>query len=148
MISVEIGHLTVRKIYSYLSENDHIFTPPLSKQIVIKNFATKLNKFAIHFCVFQNNELVGFSACYFNNMETGIGFISTLSVIRELHGKGVAKKLLTSVVEYGINNGFKQISLQVNNSNLSAKRLYAESGFIEVSQNLNMTEMALDLQIL
>lgn len=146
MVAIEIQHLTVREIYNYLSENDLIFISPLSERLDIKNFAVKLNKFAVHFCARQNNELVGFSAGYFNNMVTRIGFISTFSVVRELQGKGEAKRLLNLIIEYGIIKEFKQIRLQVYISNPTAIKLYSESGFREISRTINQSEMALNLQ--
>lgn len=146
MADIVIHHLTISEIYNYLSENDLIFIPPLSTRIDVQNFAVKLNKYAVHFCAFEKERLVGFTGCYFNNPGREFGFISSSSVMKEFQGRGVAKALLAKTIEFGINNGFKQIKLQVNITNLSAVRLYSEAGFIEVSRKNDLSEMTLNLK--
>jgi ribosomal protein S18 acetylase RimI-like enzyme len=146
MVDFIIRHLEVPEIYNYLAENDQMFKPPMSARLNILNYAKKLNAFAVHFCAYQESDLVGFSGCYFNNMETRVGFISTLSVIRKFQGMGVAKGLLTSIEEYATKKEFNQINLQAFIFNLSAIKLYSESGFIEISRNASLAEMSLNLK--
>jgi ribosomal protein S18 acetylase RimI-like enzyme len=146
MIDFIMLHLETQEIYNYLAENDQMFKPPLSARLDILNYSNKLNEFAVHFCAYREKELVGFSGCYFNNIETRIGFISTLSVIREFQGMGIAKGLLTSIKEYATQKEFNQINLQAYILNLSAIKLYSDSGFIEISRNANMAEMSLNLK--
>jgi ribosomal protein S18 acetylase RimI-like enzyme len=146
MVDIVIRHLTESEIYDYISVNDQIFIPSLSSRLEIKNFAVKLNKYAVHFCATEKERLVGFTGCYFNDPAKKTGFISTLSVVSEIQGKKVAGRLLKSVINYGIINEFKQIRLHVYISNLPAIRLYSGHGFFEVSRNINQLEMVLNLQ--
>jgi ribosomal protein S18 acetylase RimI-like enzyme len=111
----------------------------------IKKFSVKLSKLAVHFCAVEKERLVGFLGCYFNDPHKEYGYISSFSIVSEYQGKGVAIKLLNAVIEYGIQNGFKQIRLQVHTSNLSAIRLYSESGFLESSHNRYMSDMELNI---
>ncbi|MCE5348308.1 MAG: GNAT family N-acetyltransferase [Bacteroidales bacterium] len=145
MFTVEICHLTITEINNYLIKNDLIFVPSLSTRFDINNFAIKLNKYAIHFCAHQEEKLIGFSGCYFNNIKIRTGFISNFSVIKEFQGMGVAKNLLSSIIEYGSRNGFIQIKLQVYISNLPAIQFYTKYGFIEISRNKDLSEMVLYL---
>jgi GNAT superfamily N-acetyltransferase len=59
---------------------------------------------------------------------------------------GVAKGLLTSIEEYATKKEFNQINLQAFIFNLSAIKLYSESGFIEISRNASLAEMSLNLK--
>jgi ribosomal protein S18 acetylase RimI-like enzyme len=145
VINIEIRQLKETEIYSYLLENDQIFAPPLSTRLELKNYALKLKKFAIHFCAFQNETLVGLLACYFNDPTTKIAFISTVSIIKEFQGKGLANRLLTTIKKYSINNGFNQIRLKVHISNRPAIKVYSANGFLEVSRKMDWIEMALNL---
>ncbi len=145
MIAIEIRQLSVLEIFQYLSKNNMLFNPPLTSRLDIENYAIKLNKYAVHFYAVEKNRLVGFLGCYFNDPHKEFGFISSFSVIKASQGKGVAKRLLNSSIEYAVKNGFKQIRLHVYISNMPAKNLYAKSGFFETSRNLNMSEMTLNL---
>jgi ribosomal protein S18 acetylase RimI-like enzyme len=145
MVTIEIRNLSVSEIFQYLSKNNQLFNPPLTSRLDIMNYAIKLNKYAVHFCALENIKLVGFMGCYFNDPHKESGFISSFSVIKASQGKGVAKRLLNSAIEYAIENGFKQIRLHVDISNIPVKNLYTKSGFFETSHNLNMSEMALNL---
>jgi ribosomal protein S18 acetylase RimI-like enzyme len=146
LITTGIHRLTETEIYTYLLENDQIFIPCLTSRVNLLNYATKLNKFADHFCAFFKDRLIGFLGCYFNDPKNNIAFISTLSVNREFQRRGVAKKLLETTIIYGFENGFKQMKLSVHKSNISAITLYSEAGFLELSRSLNQLEMALDLK--
>lgn len=146
MVDIVLQHLTVSEISIYLSENDQIFVPSLSSRLDIKNFAVKLNNYAVHFCAIEKERIVGFLGCYFNDPLKKVGFISTFSVVNEIQRKGVAKKLLVASMEYGIKNGFEEIRLKVFISNLAALRFYTGSGFSEVSRDTNQIVMVLSLQ--
>lgn len=120
--------------------------PPLSIRLDIDNYAVKLNRFAVHFCAILNDKLIGFSGCYFNDPFNNIAFISSLSIVREFQRKGVSKKLLTTIIQFGIKKGFCRIRLQVHVSNKPALRLYSGNGFLETSRNMNQIEMVLNLE--
>lgn len=145
LFEYKVERLPVEAIINYLSCIDKIVTPSLSSRLNINDFALKLYKFAIHFCVYDGNKLVGFSACYFNNKSKG-GFISTFSIRREYQGCGIANQLLNIIIKYGIENGIKEISLEVFISNLQAIYLYTKYGFLETYRSKNLLSMSLDIQ--
>jgi ribosomal protein S18 acetylase RimI-like enzyme len=145
VITIRINQLASSEISRYLLENDNTFVPPLSTRLQIDNYAIKLAKYAVHFCVFINKRLVGYSGCYFNDPDKNDAFISTLSVIQEFRGKGLSKKLLLAIIQYGIKKEYNKIRLQVNVSNKPALNLYSENGFLEVGRSKSQFEMVLDL---
>jgi ribosomal protein S18 acetylase RimI-like enzyme len=145
MVIIERRQLSVYQILSYFSRNKLLFKPPLTTRLDIETYAARLNKYAVHFCAVEKKNLVGFLGCYFNNPDKEYGFISTFSVAKEFQGKGIAKKLLDSAIEYGIKNRFRQTRLQVYVSNLKAIRLYSEYGFIEITRKTDLSEMSLNL---
>lgn len=49
----------------------------------------------------------------------------------DFRGKGVGKYLLDSIAEYGKQNGYCRINLEVRNDNVKAQKLYKKAGFSE-----------------
>ena len=58
-----------------------------------------------------------------------MAFITSLSVLEEYQGYGLAKRLLEEMVERCTQNGFKKITLEVYKANTRAQQLYLKMGF-------------------
>jgi ribosomal protein S18 acetylase RimI-like enzyme len=138
--------LSEEKIFNYLSENDCIFKPKLSTRTNIGEFSKKLHKNAIHFCAFDGQNLVGLIACYFNDPDGESGFISSVSVKMDYQGIGIIKELLSLVVNYGKQNKFSFLGLEVRVENDAAKNIYKKAGFYETGSNDNFISMKLNLK--
>jgi ribosomal-protein-alanine N-acetyltransferase len=145
MISLKQIRLTENEIFNYLQNNEDIFIPSLSSRVDLRKFSLKLSERAVHFCAFDNDLLIGLIACYFNDLVTLTGFISTASVVKEYQGQGIASALLDAAVEYGKSKGFTRIMLEVRNENEPAIKIYRECGFIRISTTGNVTAMELKL---
>ncbi|MEG1447939.1 MAG: ribosomal protein S18-alanine N-acetyltransferase [Oscillospiraceae bacterium] len=65
------------------------------------------------------------------------GYITNIAVSKEYQRKGVAKKLMKSLFQYGREKDMSFISLEVRTSNLTAINFYEKSGFKTVGTRKN-----------
>lgn len=137
--------LSEKEISDYLKENDDLFVPALSKRLNIEEYAKKLHFYATHFSVFDNDRLVGMAACYFNDMLSKTGYISTVSVKREYQGLKILTRLLSIIAWYGELNKFEKMKLEVRLDNAQALHVYKKSGYVQTSVRGEKTYMELRL---
>ena len=88
--------------------------------------------------------LVGLVAAYCNDQEKLIAYITSVSVLRNWTGKGIAYKLMNQCIVHAKAIGMRQISLEVASGDTSAIKLYEKIGFVArrtkspfVRKNLN-----------
>jgi ribosomal protein S18 acetylase RimI-like enzyme len=75
-------------------------------------------------------QLVGMMGAFFSPNETGVAYIFGVYVVPEARGKGVAKKLMDSLLhELQRNPNIAKVKLSVNKGQLAAVKLYESSGF-------------------
>lgn len=131
----KINTATKKEIYNHLIICNDIFIPKLNTRIDISTFSDKIFEKAIKFEAWHNNILIGLVSAYFNNLETGTGFINNVSVLPEYHKKGIASQLIKNSEDYAKKNNFRQIQLEVNKNNFSAVNLYKKNKFYPVENN-------------
>lgn len=125
-----IGKLSNIEIRSFLLRNDLLFNPPLSARLNFESYSLKLTTLAKHFYYRdEKNLLTSFAACYFNDSKRHKAFLSFICVDKDSVGKGLGKMLLDEVIHYGIKHGFKELSLEVDQSNTKAIDFYMRYGF-------------------
>ncbi|GBE19609.1 putative acetyltransferase [archaeon BMS3Abin17] len=90
-------------------------------------FLAKLNKKLIGY-VF----VLGFIPKKVSNTKD-FGYISDLYILKEFRKKGLAKELISRAEKWLKKSGYKEISLDVNNFNMKAKRLYNKLGYFKES---------------
>lgn len=107
-----------------------IFTDPWTKKMIKGEFNSKL---AVVLGVINSKtkELVGYSFLF--NIYDEI-HINNIAVKKNYRGKGLGKKLLDYIINYGKENYFSRITLEVRDSNKSALKLYYQNGFMIVSR--------------
>ena len=98
-------------IENYLNNLDLNFIPQLSKIVNIDKYSRKLADNADHFCLFDENELIGFIAMYCNNLKSKTAFISSVSIHPNYTGRGLAKKVLREAVRYAKENALSTNSV-------------------------------------
>jgi ribosomal protein S18 acetylase RimI-like enzyme len=134
------------QIAEHLSRCDADFVPPLSGRVEIKDYARKIASNAMRFEAWSGGTLVGLVAAYCNDRGKRIAYITSVSVLREWTGKGIAAHLMSQCVEHAKASGMRQISLEVAGDNTSAVKLYEESGFIASKTNAPLVTMVLTLE--
>lgn len=145
MIILKKVQLSESEIFDYLSKNCEIFIPPLESRLDVRKYSRKLNKYATHFCAYDKDSLVAFSACYFNDEEKEIGYISSFSVKKDYQGQGISTDLLNMILSYAREHSFERIKLEVRKENEEVMKIYSKKGFIETGRNSRVITMELIL---
>ena len=134
------------EIFSHLLSCDEKFVSQLKERTELAKYSKKIFDKAVTFEAWCGNILVGLIAAYFNDTECNSGYISNVSVISDYLKKGIAAELMKLSLKYALENKYKEILLEVNESNHPAINLYRKFGF-EIVNNLNSyATMKLTLQ--
>jgi len=84
-------------------------------------------------------------AAYCNDQKNLITYITSVSVLREIIGKGIAACLMKHCIEHAKSLGMKQICLEVAYDNAAAIGLYKKFNFIMEKANEPLISMNLYL---
>lgn len=125
---------------------DADFVPPLSGRVEIRDYAQKVASKATRFEAWSGGTLVGLVAAYCNDQEKRIAYITSVSVLSEWMGKGIAASLMKLCIDYSKTSGMRQISLEVASDNTPAIKLYEKSGFVAGKVNAPFVTMNLYLK--
>ena len=128
-ISYKTKTANANDISLHLLACDDSFIPALSSRINISDYAQKIYDKAITFEAWNKNELIGLIATYFTQPESGIAFITNVSVSKKYNGKGIASKLLSNCITYAVKTNYKEIKLEVNSENTPAITFYKKHHF-------------------
>jgi ribosomal protein S18 acetylase RimI-like enzyme len=132
------GTADVQSILTHLNACKDNFIPALDKTVDIASYSKKIAENCITFEAWVSNKLAGLIAAYFNDPENTSGFITNVSVLKIYAGRGFASELLKNCIDYGVENKFKEISLEVENQNERAIRLYKKMGFYQSATKNNL----------
>jgi ribosomal protein S18 acetylase RimI-like enzyme len=141
-----VNKTSAAQIADHLSRCDAHFVPPLSGRVEIETYSRQIASKATRFEAWSGSVLVGLVAAYCNDLETGIAYITSVSVLHEWTGRGVAADLMRRCVEYAKASGMRQISLEVARDNSPAIKLYDESGFVADGTGTPFVRMKLNLE--
>ena len=149
-MNVDIGYLVNTASEVVIAEHllfcDGDFVPTLSERVEIPDYAQKIISKATRFEAWSNGTLVGLVAAYCNDQETRIAHITSVSVLKEWTGKGLAASLINHCVAYAKAAGMRQIGLEVAAANVPAIKLYEKSGFVMGKLGVPLIPMTLDLK--
>lgn len=139
-------NIVQEQISSNRIKNYFIDNKDLLNTLDIDVYSKKISDNAIHFCAYDENILVGFCACYFNDPMRIYAYITSISIIKSHQGKGLATSLLNKCVDYAVDNNFNLIKLEVRIDNLAAISFYDKFNFqrVETSGNSFILEKALN----
>lgn len=121
-----------KQIIDHLETCDDLFEPKLSQKINIIEYSSKIYLNAELFVFFYNKQIVALVACYLNDFDNYIGYITNVSVIKEHQKKGLSKQLLYKCIEYAKKKNFRKIILQVDEKNIIAIKVYSDLGFFRI----------------
>jgi ribosomal protein S18 acetylase RimI-like enzyme len=130
----------------HLSHCDIDFVPPLSGRVEIKVYARKIASKATRFEAWLDGKLIGLVAAYCNDKGKRSAFITSVSVLREWRGKGIAARLMSQCIEHAKVYGMREICLDVASYNTSAIMLYEKNGFVVGKTNAPFVTMNLYLE--
>ncbi len=125
-----LNKASAAQIADHLLRCDADFVPPLSGRVEIKDYAKKIASKAMRFEAWSGGTLVGLVAAYCNDQGKRIAYITSVSVLKEWTGKGIAARLMSRCIEHAKASGMRQISLEVASENTPAIKLYERGGFV------------------
>ena len=134
------------EIAVHLRTCDTDFVPPLSGRVEINDYAQKILSKASRFEAWSSGTLVGLIAAYCNDQEKRIAYITSVSVLKEWTGKGIAACLMSRCINDMKALGIWQICLEVASENTPAIRLYQKNGFVASNDNVPFVTMNLNLK--
>ena len=146
VVEYRMNKATEAEIAEHLRESDITFVPPLSGRVEINDYARKIASLAMCFEAWSAGALIGLVATYCNNLETRIAHITSVSVLSEWAGKGIAARLMSQCIEHVKTSGIQQISLEVARDNAPAFKLYEKYGFIAGEAKTSLICMDLHLK--
>jgi ribosomal protein S18 acetylase RimI-like enzyme len=139
MINYQLNHTSYTDILTHLQACDHLFPGSLSSRVELATYSDKIFNKAQRFEAWNQDELVGLIAAYHND-EKQLVYITSVSVLEVFAGQGIAKQLLTYVINFAKENNTSTIELEVHKTNEKALTLYESNGFVEIQTEEN-TEM-------
>jgi len=128
-------------IFVHLSHCDNNFIPTLGSRVEIADYARKIANKTVCFEAWVKGDLVGLVAVYCNNPLMDVAFITSVSVLSEFQGRGIASRLLANCKAHVRKLGFTFIELEVSSINKAASDLYLKHGFIIMSQTCTLQKM-------
>jgi ribosomal protein S18 acetylase RimI-like enzyme len=129
VIDYKIKKASQKDIFLHLESCDYLFVPPLSYKVNLQDYSQKLFEKSETFEAWHEKKLVGLIAVYFNDRQSKKGFVTNVSVLENHNNKGIASQLIKMTKEYGHNNDFTKISLEVHTQNSNAIALYKKHHF-------------------
>lgn len=132
-------------IAAHLRACDDTFVPTLSSRVDIEEYAQKLTARSERFEAWSNGVLVGLLAVYCNDLDGRIAYITSVSVMPDSRGHGIASRLIALCVGKVAALGHMAIELEVGTRNEAAARLYEKHGFLSVRASAQTTILRLAL---
>lgn len=144
-MSYKVNTATTEEVLAHLKKCNDQFVPSLDKKVNLKSYAEKITAYATRFEAWDDNELTGLVAGYFNSEKKEL-FITNVSVMRQYSGKGIASQLITDCIGYAKADHFRLIHLRVAENNKSAIGLYSKFGFKQTGHENNEVMMKKELE--
>jgi ribosomal protein S18 acetylase RimI-like enzyme len=143
-VSFERNRASAAEIRAHLSACDTGFVPRLSSRVELEVYAGKLAAHAERFEAWVSGRLVGLVAVYCNDTASGRAFVTSVSVLPDHQGGGIASALLRQSLEHARRHGLRSVELEVDARSLAAGRLYRRHGFATLhtdgtSETLHLT---------
>ncbi|MDD5297983.1 MAG: GNAT family N-acetyltransferase [Rhodocyclaceae bacterium] len=128
MAIIATDRCTAEDIQGHLYRCDQRFQPPLSARLEIPAYARKIRHKAHTFEAWQGDALIGLVAAYMNE-EDRTCHITSVSVVNEFCGQGIAGQLLDICLKHAAACRLCSASLEVCERSRAALHLYQKYGF-------------------
>ena len=129
-IEYHVNKATESQIEEHLKLCEANFKPPLSDRVELQGYSKKIADKAVRFEAWEENVLIALIASYCNDNENRSAFITSVSVLKEMQGRGLASKLMKQCIKHIKSLGLEQVTLEVGNENANAIAFYEKHSFI------------------
>ena len=134
-IQFEINKLPEKRISDFFKEHDNDYFERLSDRIDIDDYSQKVYQNATHFTLNDNEKLIGFSPCYFNDDTKEKAYISSLTIIDGYRRSKHGTNLLSHIKAFATEQGVKQLIVSVHSKNQNSINFYNKNAFSIGEQN-------------
>lgn len=128
----------LEQISSHLYKCDTQFSPRLSTQVNLDDYAKKIFHNAIRHEAWLDENLIGLIAIYYNIFDQKFGYITNISIQNKHSRNQIASTLLKTAINDAKANNLKKIELQVHKSNIPALALYKKFSFLKANEKENI----------
>ena len=136
---------TADQIRAHLLACEQSFVPPLAGRLDIEDYAEKIARKAVTFEAWREPELAGLVAAYLNDPDGQEGFVTSVSVVESVVGRGIGAALLGTCIDAARDSGFQQMKLEVHRDNGRAIEFYQRFGFLTLDRDGDNILMRLPL---
>jgi len=133
-------------IFRMKRQCDVNFVPQLSGRVDLNEYGAKIFNNAIRFEAWSGDILIGLIAVYCNDLQHRRAYVTTVSVLTDSMGKGVASRLMSECIAYVTALDFQCLELEVNQHNRDAISLYEKKGFVTDQVDGSSITMRLEIK--
>lgn len=144
-IDFEFSTTDAAQIAEHLNACDSSFVQGLSRRVNIMEYSHKIAKNALRFEAWLEDRLVGLVAVYCNTPDKKVAFVTNVSVLSDLQGKGIGFQLMKNCITHVKLLDFFCLELEVEGSNVGARMLYEKLGFRTCSTASNTLIMTYNM---
>jgi len=112
-IRYTINKATENEIRDHLHKCANDFNPPLYSYVDIDAYGSKIFVKSTRFEAWDNLELVGLGAVYYNDPEAKVAFFTHLDILKQYQGGRVAYTLISKVIRFGLERNFIRIETEI-----------------------------------
>ena len=95
----------------------------------LEEYARKLKANAELIELWHSSKLVGLCACYMNNFDSKVSYISHIAILETYRGLKLGEYLISHVEQNAKSKGFDCMQLEVSKDNTAAYRFYLKMGY-------------------
>jgi len=145
-IAYLLNKASAAQIAEHLLRCDADFALALSSRVDINEYAKKIESKATRFEAWSDSTLVGLLAAYCNNREERLAYVTSVSVLSQWAGNGIATRLIGRCAEHALASGMRQVNLEVARDNSRAIKFYEKCGFVAGEVDALFLQMSLILR--
>jgi ribosomal-protein-alanine N-acetyltransferase len=128
-IAYRMNVAAAEQIAEHLEQCATLFVPTLVGRVNIVAYANKIWSNATRMVAWSDDGLVGLVGVYCNDQVNRTAYVTTVSVLPDWSGKGIATRLVRRAVDHARCQGLQRISLKVAREHGFAIHLYENCGF-------------------
>lgn len=134
MMNINIKRMDCSHIKALSEIEKECFSTPWSENALSDELTNNFARFFVAEC---DGEVSGYIGAH--NI-LGEVYITNVAVSESFRRKGIAEKLIRTLVDFCENEGMDFVTLEVRRSNEAAKKLYSKMGFEEVGERKDFYE--------
>ncbi|WP_413229429.1 ribosomal protein S18-alanine N-acetyltransferase [Heyndrickxia sporothermodurans] len=125
-MNYQLREATIADLDGIMNVEIQSFSLPWSREAFYNEFVK--NHFARYFVIVDQEKIIGHCGVW---LVVDEAHITNIAILPEYRGQKLGELLLSSIMDYSIQQGAKSMTLEVRVSNIIAQSLYKKLGFFE-----------------